>query len=179
MLLCKRADPTTDDPDFADTLAGYFQQALADSHSTKRAIFVALAWGVHSQTGELDSEITTRVFAAALAPSAKGSLFGEFPDVGDYRTYWGRVYHKAVTLVSRRESEATAQFGDIPHADDEARSVPDPHRGERVTADISPAIPAVSGQADAANQRIPDTLGSQAAGQDPGDEGDDDGEPTA
>ncbi len=116
ILLCKRADLATGDPEFADTLASYFQQALADNHSSKRAISVALTWGVRSEAGELDSELTTRVFATALAPSAKGSLFGEFPDVGDYRTYWGRVYHEAVTLAARRDSEATAQLDEIPHA---------------------------------------------------------------
>jgi hypothetical protein len=116
MLLCKRAGLAVGDLEFADTLAGYFQRAFADKHSSERAVFIALQWGAHSQAGELDSELTTRVFAAALAPSTKGSLFGEFPDVGDYRTYWGRVYHEAVTLAARRDSESTAQLGDIPHA---------------------------------------------------------------
>lgn len=50
------------------------------------------------------------MFATALAPGAKGSLFGEFPDVGNYRTYWGRVYHEAIILAGRQESEATAQL---------------------------------------------------------------------
>jgi hypothetical protein len=116
MLLCKRAGLATGDPDFADTLAGYFQQALADSHSSKQAVFIATAWGGHSQAGELDSELTTRVFAAALAPSTKGSLFRQFPEVGDYRTYWGRVYHEAVALAARRDSEATTRLDEIPHA---------------------------------------------------------------
>jgi len=120
MLLCKRANLATDDPDFADTLASYFRQAFADNDSNKKAISVALAWGAHSEAGELDSELTTRVFAAALAPSARGSLFGEFPDVGDYRTYWGRVYHEAVTLAGRWDAEGIAQLGDTPPANDEA-----------------------------------------------------------
>jgi hypothetical protein len=171
MLLCKRADLATDDPDFAGALASYFQRAFADDYSSKKAISVALAWGVHSEAGELDSELTTRVFAAALAPSVKGSLFAEFPDIGNYRTYWGRVYHEAVALAGRRDSDATAQLGDIPRANDGARPVPYLHPGEHVTADTSPANPAVSGQADAANWRITETLGSQDAGQDHGDEG--------
>ena len=116
MLLCNRAGLATGDPEFADTLAGYFQRAFADKHSSERAVFIALQWGARSQAGELDSELTTRVFADALAPSTKGSLFGEFPDVGDYRTYWGRVYHEAVAPAARRDSESTAQLGDIPHA---------------------------------------------------------------
>jgi hypothetical protein len=179
MMLCKRADFAADNPDFADTLASYFQRALVDNHSSKRATSVARAWGIHSAAGELDSELTTRVFAAALAPSVKGSLFGEFPDVGNYRTYWGRVYHEAITLADRWDSEATAQSGDIRHAYDEARPVPDPQRGERVTADISPVVPAVSGPVDAATQRITGTRGSQDADQDLGDEGDDDSESAA
>lgn len=126
MLLCKRADPATSDPDFEDPLASYFQQALTENHSKKKAISVALAWGVHSEAGELDSELTTRMFATALAPSAKGSLFGEFPDVGNYRTYWGRIYHEAIILASRQESEATDQLRDISHADDEACLGPGP-----------------------------------------------------
>ena len=111
-LLCNRAG----DPEFADTLTVYFQQAFADNHSSKRAILIARSWGDHSRVGELDSELTTRVFAAALAPSTKGSLFGEFPDVGDYRTYWGRVYHEAVALAARRDREDAAQSDDVPRA---------------------------------------------------------------
>lgn len=116
MLLCKRASLATGDPQFADTLADYFQRAFADTHSSERAVFIATAWGGHSQTGELDSELTTRVFAAALAPNTKGSLFGRFPDVGDYRTYWGRVYHTAVALAAMRDNEAATRLDDIPHA---------------------------------------------------------------
>jgi hypothetical protein len=37
----------------------------------------------------------------------------------------------------------------------------------------------IDGQADAANKRITDALGTQNAEQDPGDEGDSDSEPTA
>jgi hypothetical protein len=116
VLLCRRAGLSAGDPEYADTLAGYFEQAFADKHGSKRAVFIALQWGAHSQAGELDSELTTRVFAAALAPSAKGSLFGEFPDVGDYSTYWGRVYHEAVTMAARKNGEATARMDDVPHA---------------------------------------------------------------
>ena len=68
--------------------------------------------------GELDRELTTRVFAAALASSTKGSLFGEFPEVGDYRTYWGRVYHEAVTRAARTDRESPPQSDATPDAVD-------------------------------------------------------------
>jgi hypothetical protein len=154
MLLCKRAGLTAGDPEFADALVGYFQQAFADNHSSERAILIARSWGDHSRVGELDSELTTRVFAAALAQSTKGSLFGEFPDVGDYRTYWGRVYHKAVTLAARRDGGAAAQSDDIPLAattaskgrhPDVAAQQPDGGQNSRHTApadglDTAPAL---------------------------------------
>jgi hypothetical protein len=159
LLLCNRASLTANDPEFADALADYFRQAFADNHSSKRAILIARSWGDHSRVGELDSELTTRVFAAALAQSTKGSLFGEFPDVGDYRTYWGRVYHNAVTLAATRDSEAAAQSDDIPlavttalrgrHPDVAARQ---PDRGQNgphiVPADGLDSAPALAVLAD-------------------------------
>jgi hypothetical protein len=123
ILLCKKAGLPVNDHGFADTLASYFQQAFAENHSSKKAKSVALAWSGYSEARALDSELTTRVFAVALAPDAKGSLFSEFPGVGNYSTYWGRVYHEAVTLADRQDSEATAQSGDLPHATDQARPV--------------------------------------------------------
>src|SRR6185437_5092763 len=114
----------------------YFQQAFTDNHSKESAKSVALAWGIHSEAGDLDRELTTRVFATALAPSAKGSLFSEFPDVGNYSTYWGRVYHEAVTLADRRDCEAPAQLGELPYANSQDRPAPDPQRREGAAADI-------------------------------------------
>ena len=117
-LLCKRAGLTGGAPEFADALARYFQQAFADNRSSSRAILIARSWGDHARSGDLDSDLTTRVFAAALAPSTKGSLFGEFPEVGDYRTYWGRVYHEAVTRAARTDREPPPQSDATPDAVD-------------------------------------------------------------
>ncbi|HET7015377.1 MAG TPA: hypothetical protein VFI65_15780 [Streptosporangiaceae bacterium] len=130
MLLCKQAHHAIYDPSFSDTLASYFHRALTDNHSGKKAFSVALAWGAHSGAGDLDSELTTRVFAAALASSVKGSLFRQFPDVGDYSTYWGRVYHEAVSLADRHDREVTAQLGDLSYANGQARPVPDHAQAE-------------------------------------------------
>jgi hypothetical protein len=161
MLLCNRAGLATGDPEFADTLAGYFQHAFADNHSSKRAVFIALAWGVHSQAGELDSELTTRVFAAALAPSTKGSLFGDFPNVGDYRTYWGRVYHEAVTVAARRDSESTAQLGDIPHADTTASTGRQTMPPTASPMSSTPPIPAGATMETTTASRPPEATGQQ------------------
>jgi hypothetical protein len=57
----------------------YFQRAFADTHSSERAVFIATAWGGHSQTGELDSELTTRVFAAASRRVQREASSGDSP----------------------------------------------------------------------------------------------------
>jgi hypothetical protein len=172
MLLCKQADLVINEASLANTLASYFQQALAGSHSSRKAISVALAWGVYSEAGELDSELTTRVFAAALAPSVKGSVFSEFPDVGNYNTYWGRVYHEAVRLADGQDKVATAQLGDILSANNQVHPVPDPQGGEHADwGDISSPGPAVSVRGDPANRRIADTLGDQGYRPRPRDQG--------